>query len=476
MKNKHIKIIFVIISILFIIPSIIYIVFNKTTLGFNIYYNFFITERISKTISTIIYLILFVSISVLYVKMIKEKMIFENIKDVFKYVTIISIVFGFMLPWTSSDIFYYMGVGELDAVYKQNPYYISMKEYYEQNYESIKNDSIFKQGANNVWAGTTAVYGPLAQLIFKLCASLSFKNINVCYAIFKLINIIAHILNCYLIYKITHRKKFSIIYGLNPFILLEFIGIGHNDIIVVFFILLSLYYLLKKKNIYLSVLSLALATSIKYFTILLLPTIILYHFRKEDKIWIRFLKCIEYGLMFLAVIALLYIPYFKDLNVVLAMLPQGEKYSKSIYSVLLIVKTDFMFWIKGAMIMLFVTFYIMSCLDALINQRGNFVELLRKYNFALILFLLILSTSQQWYLIWLFATIMWQKPRMIKSIIGITLAVEIANSIYMFMSEWYIYDVYYIGIIVCIMFLWNNFTNKKYFKDRSTQIEKISVN
>ena len=403
-------------------------------------------------------------------------MLFENIKEVLKYVTIISIIFGFMLPWTSSDIFYYMGVGELDAVYKQNPYYISMKEYYEQNHESIKNDSIFKQGANNYWAGTTVVYGPLAQLIFKLCAALSFKNINVCYAIFKFINIIAHILNCYLIYKITHRKKFSIIYGLNPFILLEFIGIGHNDIIVVFFILLSLYYLLKKKNIYLSVLSLALATSIKYFTILLLPIIILYHFRKEEKIGIRFLKCIEFGVMFFAVVTLLYIPYLKDFNVLLAMLPQGEKYSKSIYSALLIVKTDFMFFVKGAMIMLFVIFYIMSCLDVLINQRDKIVKLLRKYNLSLILFLLILSTSQQWYLIWLFATMMWQKPRMIKSIIGIPLAVEIANSIYMFMSEWYIYDVYYIGIIVCIMFLWNNFINKKYFKDRSTQIEKTSIN
>lgn len=87
-----------------------------------------------------------------------------------------------------------------------------------------------------------------------------------------------------------------------------------------------------------------------------------------------------------------------------------------------------------------------------------------------------LSNFQHWYLIWLLATIMWQKPKMIKNIIGITLAVEMANSIYMFKSEWYIYDVYYIGIIVCIMLVWNYFINKNYFKDRSTQIEKVSIN
>ena len=93
----------------------------------------------------------------------------------------------------------------------------------------------------------------------------------------------------------------------------------------------------------------------------------------------------------------------------------------------------------------------------------------RKYNVILIWFLLMISSFQQWYLIWLFATIMWQKPKMIKNIIGITLAMEIANSIYMFKSEKYIYDVYFIGIIIFIMFLWNIFINKKYFKDRSTQ-------
>ena len=60
---------------------------------------------------------------------------FDNIKEVLKYVIVISIIFAFMLPWTSSDIFYYMGVGELDAIYKQNPYYTTMKEYYEQNPE-----------------------------------------------------------------------------------------------------------------------------------------------------------------------------------------------------------------------------------------------------------------------------------------------------------------------------------------------------
>lgn len=127
-----------------------------------------------------------------------------------------------MLPWTSTDIFYYMGVGELDAVYRENPYYVTMQEFYEKNPQVIENDSILKQGVNSVWANTTVVYGPIAQMIFKTCALISFKNIDICFFIFKLIHIIVHTVNCYLIYKITHKKKFSAIYGLNPFVLLEF--------------------------------------------------------------------------------------------------------------------------------------------------------------------------------------------------------------------------------------------------------------
>ena len=140
MKNKQTKLLFIILIILFVIPSIIYLIQNKTVLGFEIYYNFFINERISKNISTIIYLILFVSLTVIYLKIINKKDMFKDIKEILKYVAISAGIFGIMLPWTSSDIFYYMGVGELDSIYKQNPYYVTMEEYYEQNEKNIDDE------------------------------------------------------------------------------------------------------------------------------------------------------------------------------------------------------------------------------------------------------------------------------------------------------------------------------------------------
>ena len=453
MKNKQIKILFIILSILFIIPSIIYLIQNKTVLGFETYYNFFISEGVNKNISTIIYLIIFVLLTVIYLKIVKKMDMFSDIKEILKYVTIVAGIFMIMLPWTSSDIFYYMGVGELDAVYKQNPYYVTMKEYYQQNEENI-DDEILEQGAMNFWAPTTVVYGPVAQIIFKLCASVSMKNVDICIIVFKLVNLSIHLANCYLMYKISGKKKFAIIYGINPYILLEFIAQVHNDVIIVFFVLLTLYFLIKKKNILLSILFLALATGIKYFTVLLLPIIILYYFKEEKDIGKRFLKCIQYGIIFFSIFGLEYIPYFKNVEVLLSMMPQTARYSKSIYSALSIINWDWVIIVRGIFVTAFIYLFICFCFEFLLKKKNNIFNMLRKYNFILILFLLILTNCHQWYLVWLFATIMWQKPNMMRNIIGVSAITEIANSVYMFKSEWYIYDMYFVGIIVCLFVIW----------------------
>lgn len=138
LKNKQTKIIFIVVSILLIMPSIIYMIQNRTLLGFNKYYNFFITDKISKTISTYIYLCLLGLMIISYYKLIQNKKEFKNIKEFLKYVIIISCIFLFMIPWTSSDIFYYMGVGELDSVYGQNPYYVTIRKFSKENEKKFK--------------------------------------------------------------------------------------------------------------------------------------------------------------------------------------------------------------------------------------------------------------------------------------------------------------------------------------------------
>lgn len=464
MKNKIIKIAMIIFAILLLIPSIVYLAKTQTVMGFDTYYNFFIEKSANKIVSTSVFLILFIEITVIYGIIVKQK-VFKDIKEVLIYVLVVSAIFAIMLPWTSSDIFYYMGVGELDSRYHQNPYYVTMKDYYNEN--NI-DDTIFEQGAKGYWANTTVVYGPMAQLIFKLCTAIAFKNVDISLVVFKLLNLVIHLANCYLIYKLSN-KKFAVLYGLNPFILLEFLANVHNDIIVVFFVLLALY-MLKRKKIVPSVIFLAIATGIKYFTILLLPVIIIYHFRKEEKLSVRFLKCFRYGILFAVILVLQYALYFRDFQVLVAMFAQTEKYTKSIHSVLLQNNKEMLKIVKPVLQIAFWGYYVKFCIDLITQKDIKLYKTLRKYNTALILFLLILTTFQQWYLVWLFATIMWQKPDMIRNIVGLSLITEIANSIYMFKSEWFIYDIYFVGIIVCLFIAWQLNTNKYIFKDRRKQI------
>lgn len=469
MKNKTLKILFIIINTLLIIPTIIYLIKNKAILGFNTYYNFFINPSFNKIVSTTIYIAIIITIFILYLIILKKKENFKNIKQVLIFVAIISIIIAIILPSTSSDVFYYMGVGELDGVYHQNPYYVTMREYYDANKEEI-DDEVLTQGVNTYWSWTTVVYGPIAQLIFKISSLLSFKNVALCLAIYKMINIIVHLTNSYLIYKITGKKLFAILYGLNPFILIESMANVHNDIIVVLFVLVSLYFLLKKKNLVLSVMFLAIATGIKYFTLLLLPFIILYYYKDEKNIAKRFLRCIEFGIFFVLIVGMEYLLYFRDFKILIAVFAQTDKYSKSIYSALIQINETWAKNLKNVVMLIFVISYVTICIKTLITKEIKFYKIIKSYNIGLIIFLLALTNSQQWYLIWLFATIMWQKPNMIRDILGVSFITEIGNAIYMFDCESPVYDGPYTAVIFVLSALWILYINKK-FKHKNVEIK-----
>lgn len=459
MKVKIQKIIFIILNFLLIFPTIVYFIKNGTVLKFDTFYHFFINEEISRILSSSIYLGIIIGIFTFYIIILKKKDLFKNIKQVLIFVAITSLILTITLPMTSSDIFYYMGVGELDGVYHQNPYYVTMRQYYEQNKENI-NDEILEKGVNNFWSWTTVVYGPVAQLIFKICSVISLKNVTLCLFVYKFVNLIFHLLNTYFIYKITRKKKFAILYGLNPFILIESIINVHNDIIVVFFVLLALYFLLKKKNLILCVISLGISAGIKYITLLILPFVILYYYREEKNIGKRFLRCVEFGMLFLIVLGVEYLLYFRDFQILRAVLVQTDKYSKSIYSAIWYKNKELAKILKNITMLIFSITYIRLCIKTLIQKDIKFYKIIREYNLELVIFLLTITNAQQWYIMWMFPTIMWQKLKMIKYIIGISFITEIANVVYMYFWEHPAYDIVYVIVLFLLSVIWIKIVNK----------------
>lgn len=459
LKEKIYLIVFAIFSFLFITPSIIYMAKNKTVLNFDNEFCFLLNNS-NRLFQAFIYTIIILGmIGIYYIIIKKRNKIFKNIKQVYITISIISLIFVFTIPFWCSDVFYYLGVGRLEAEYHQNPYYITMKEYVDSNNVNINNDTVMQKGYNNYWSETTVVYGPIWTIICSIIAKLSLGNIDFGLFIFKLCNVLAHMLNCYLIYKISNKKIFTIAYGLNPFILVEGIANVHNDMFVILFILIALYQLLKKKNITLSILSLAMATDIKYFAVLLLPFIVIY-FYKDKKIKYRILKCIQYGTMFGIFMLIPYILYINDLQVFKGMSDQQGKIAKGLYlfiSQYFTNPSNLVNIISKTMLYMFIIVYTYICTMLLIKPKIKFNIEMKKFFYILLAFIFLLITNfQPWYLIWLSPFILWQKAKNMKLIIQMQLITLIANIVFLIYSENFVYGVpffmiFVTGTLICII-------------------------
>ena len=314
-----------------------------------------------------------------------------------------------------------------------------------------------KQGINDeilnntgYWKDTTSVYGPLWNIIAEFLVKFSFGSVTLGLGIFKLSSFFIHILNSHFIYKITKSNKYMLLYALNPLVLIELLSNVHNDIYLICFILLAIYFLIRKKNIYLTILFLALSVSIKYSTVLLVPFVLIYCF-KDKKIPKRIFLCIVSGYCIIAIVALFYLRYYRDYTVFTNMLVQGNRYSQSILAFLMKkTSVDVFKIIKSSVIPLFIGIYILSVAMVLFKKKISLKLLMRKYNFVMLVFIfIVLATFQKWYILWLLPTIMWQNKKMRMFILYLTIT-AIVPSIRYFLVQG---DPFMVGITYSIKML-----------------------
>lgn len=477
LKLNYIKYIFILFSIMFAIPSIIYYINNRTILGFDREFCFLLTNN-SKIFQTGVYLYIITGMIFIYYLMVKNRdKIFKTDKQIFKYICIISLIFVIVIPFMGSDVFYYLGIGRLKSEYNKNPYYTTISEYFEQTKnEEIEKDTVMRQGNLNVWSGTTVVYGPIWTLICSGVAKISFGNIDFGLLIFKLINVLVHILNCFVIYKIWKKKSFVLMYGLNPFILIEGIANIHNDMFVLLFILLATYMIVKKKDIMMSVVFLSLATAIKYFAVLLLPVFVIYYY-KDKKVSERIAKGGAWVLFFVGLILIYYLPFIKDINVFNGLQMQQEKFAKSLYiiiKVLLPNQVGIMTRISRVALILFITIYFIKCLKLLTKKEIKIEKEMREHAIYLMLFLFIVITNfQPWYLIWIFYCLFWQKQENILYLNNICIITLLANCIFLTYSEDWRYGAIFSAIMIGAIIL---LRPTKKFKAIRKLYEKIDIN
>lgn len=408
-KGKILLYLMILIGIILCIPSIIYLFNNKTVDGFDSYYTYTLvkTDNIFiRIISAIIIVGLLLVFSVCYLYIIKKhKTIFKNKKQIMIFIAIISLIFMMILPYLSSDIFYYIGSSWSAAKYNANPYYTCV--------EDLQNQGINDEILNNTgyWKNTTSVYGPLWNIIAEGLAGLSFGNITIALFVFKIASFFVHMLNVYIIYKITKSRKYMLLYGLNPLVLIEFLGNVHNDIYLILFLLLAIYFLVKQKNIVFTIIYLALSISIKYSSAIMVPFILLYYFRNKSVIK-RVGYCIITGVSIVALIILFYLRYYQDITVFTNMLIQGTKYSQSILLIIMEKATKIFEIVEPTIIPLFLIIFMIDIYIFLFKDKIKIREVMKTcYKLIFIFIFVVLATFQKYYILWLFPIIMWQSRK-----------------------------------------------------------------
>ena len=427
-KSKLPVILFIVASIFFAIPSIIYIIQNKTIYRFVYVWTYLFrmpTTSNEKMVNAILFFALFTILFLLYILIIKKrKTIFTSKKSIFILIAVVSLLFAVIIPYTSTDVYSYIANGWSAAHYGENPYYVSTGEIVDS---TGQNEPMFNKVAN-CWRYETVVYGPLWTGICTILSWLSFGNIDIALIIFKLANLIVHLLNCMIIYKITRKKLFVILYGLNPFILFEALSNVHNDIFIILFILLAIYFTIRKKNLFVAVAFVALATAIKYLAILILPFIVIYYVRKKD-VKDRIKYCIICGIEYIVIIALFYLIYMQDLSVFAGLFTQQGKYNRSIFYILYeYFEIGTVQILQNVCLGVFAIFYVYICIKLLLQKQIRFSQAIRKYNIILLIFTFILITNfNPWYIMWLFSTMFWLKGKSQETILALSYSSQIAN-------------------------------------------------
>ncbi len=466
-KENNNKIIFILLALGLICPSLAFLLSGRKIKDLISSFTFFFTSPTSeltpaKLIGTVFFIGLFIAISVFYYKILKNhKKEFASTKKIAIFIIIVLLIFFIMLPLTSTDVFYYIATGWSEAHYEVNPYYTSVNDVIQENEEAV-NDEIL-QKMPEVWIEQTIVYGPLWPLICKILSGLSFGNLFLALFIYKLFNLMLHLINTYLIYKITNKRSlFVLMYGINPLILFDGLCNVHNELLLIFLILLGLYFFVKKKNMALTIISFALATAVKYVAILLVPFIVLYHYRKE-KITKRILYSALWAILFIIVVILCYSVYMRNLDFLNGILTQQGKFTNSILTVLAIENYSLAITVSKGFMLAYIIIYITSIIKILFSKKQyTFSTLIRKYNGLLVLFIFgTITNFQSWYTLWILPTVIWDSSKNIKWLLSITILAELANVIYFLLYESYYFAAIYPFILLTAMIVSKRICNRR---------------
>lgn len=225
----------------------------------------------NRPLSTLIYTILVLILFLIYCYIIKlVRLKFLSTGTIIQLI-LLSILFLFLsYPAFSHDIFNYLFDDRIVTKYFANPYIHKALDFPSDPWIRFMH-----------WTHRTYPYGPVWLIITLPFSFLGFGKFTISLLNFKLMFVLFHLGNIFLISKILEKisPKNRLVgisfYAFNPLILIESLVSPHNETMMLFFLLLAVYEILIQKKLVLSIVSLSLSAGIKFITLILLPLLFL---------------------------------------------------------------------------------------------------------------------------------------------------------------------------------------------------------
>jgi len=221
----------------------------------------------NRDISTLIFLIILVLMSVFYIYIINQAIKKKLKKNLVRNLVILSgLILSFSYVAFSFDLFNYIFDAKIITFYGENPYFKKALDFPGDPMLSFMH-----------WTHRYYPYGPFWLILTVPLSFAGFQIFLLTYFLFKFLATGFYFGSVYLIYKISKRLHpgsellNTVFFALNPLVIIEVLVSSHNDIAMIFFALLGVYlYLIKNK--FLGIISVIVSLAIKIPTaVLLLP-------------------------------------------------------------------------------------------------------------------------------------------------------------------------------------------------------------
>lgn len=219
-----------------------------------------------------------------------------TIKNFWQLFLPISLILLFSYNAFSYDLFNYMFDARIVTMHGENPYQHKALDYLDDPWITFMR-----------WTHRTYPYGPAWLFLTVPLSFLGFKFFLPTFFLFKGFMAASFIGTVYFISKIAEKiapeKKLflTILFALNPLVIIESLVSAHNDIVMMFFAVWGLFFLLEKKYIA-AFLLLVISIGIKFSTVFLLPAFLYICYLQIKK------KTIAWEKIFLATSLIMLIP------------------------------------------------------------------------------------------------------------------------------------------------------------------------